>query len=144
MQKTPFLVTAALAATAFTAPAQRAMQPAAAAPMAAAAAPMQRAEPPPPPRLAPPPQTTAPSEQRSQPTADCGPAVREKDLTPEDKEARAFRVPQSRGKDLAKAVGKVTKELVWQGSLADAQKLAAKEGKPILWIQALGTLKGFL
>lgn len=49
--------------------------------------------------------------------------------------------PQLTGKDLADAVGKAL-ALPWHTKLATAQAEAATTGKPILWLQALGTLDG--
>ena len=65
-------------------------------------------------------------------------------LSEAEQEARAFCAPQLSGQKLAKAVSHVAKELAWQTSLEAAAKLARAQGKPIVWIQALGTLKGFL
>ena len=41
------------------------------------------------------------------------------------------------------AVRTLTRELEWHDDLEDAADQAVAEGKPILWIQALGDLKGF-
>lgn len=41
------------------------------------------------------------------------------------------------------AVRTLTRRLEWHDDLEDAAEQAAAEGKPILWIQALGNLKGF-
>lgn len=58
------------------------------------------------------------------------------------REARQFRGPQLRGRRLAKAVKSVT-ALSWHESLQEAAHLGRAEGKPILWIQALGEIDGF-
>ncbi|MEO6596614.1 MAG: hypothetical protein ABIP94_17845 [Planctomycetota bacterium] len=46
------------------------------------------------------------------------------------------------GKDLKKAVAKVS-SLKWRESLSEARVQAAAQGKPILWVQALGDIDGF-
>jgi hypothetical protein len=50
--------------------------------------------------------------------------------------------PQLAGKDLKKAIKKVT-ALQWHEKLSDAKAESAATGKPILWVQALGELDGF-
>lgn len=45
------------------------------------------------------------------------------------------------GKDLKRAVKQVA-ALRWHDKLADARAESAATGKPILWVQALGELKG--
>jgi len=50
--------------------------------------------------------------------------------------------PQLAGKDLKKAIKKVT-ALQWHEKLFDAKAESAATGKPILWVQALGELDGF-
>ncbi|HEX5054217.1 MAG TPA: hypothetical protein VFZ65_20735 [Planctomycetota bacterium] len=51
--------------------------------------------------------------------------------------------PKLAGKDLKKAVAKVTKTLKWCDTLTEARTAAAAHGKPILWVQALGEIDGF-
>jgi hypothetical protein len=63
-------------------------------------------------------------------------------LTEAQQEARQFRVPQLKGRRLAREVKKLTRELDWHRELDDAAAAAAQEGKPILWIQLLGDLPG--
>ena len=57
--------------------------------------------------------------------------------------AKGFRNLKVSGRDLKRAVGKVVRELDWKQTLRSAQKQAVKTGKPIVWIQALGDLRGY-
>lgn len=47
------------------------------------------------------------------------------------------------GRDLKRAVEKVTEELKWHKKLSSAQQAAKQTGKPILWLQLLGDLDGY-
>ena len=59
------------------------------------------------------------------------------------KQAKAFRkLELSEGLD--ERVERLTTELTWHESLEAAQVEAKKENKPILWVQALGELRGML
>ena len=60
-----------------------------------------------------------------------------------DASAAAFRNLKVSGRDLHSAVGKVVKGLDWKSSLLSARREAVKTGKPIVWIQALGDLRGY-
>ncbi len=79
------------------------------------------------------------------------PALGQSTLTaaeiPRSSEANAsaveFRNLKVSGRDLHRAVGKVVRELDWKSSLRSAQREAVKTGKPIVWIQALGDLRGY-
>ena len=79
------------------------------------------------------------------------PALGQSTLTaaeiPRSSEAKAsavqFRNLKVSGRDLHDAVGKVVKGLDWKSSLMSARREAVKTGKPIVWIQALGDLKGY-
>ncbi len=53
-----------------------------------------------------------------------------------------FQSVQLKGKQLKKAVDRVTKELTWHKHLENARLDAVKSGKPILWVQMLGDLTG--
>ena len=64
-------------------------------------------------------------------------------LTAAEAAAEAFRKMQVRGTALSKAVNTVTKTLTWHDKLGDAARAARESGRPILWIQALGTLQGY-
>ncbi len=57
-------------------------------------------------------------------------------------DARAFQHLKVSGRDVGKAVKKV-RRLKWYSSLIPASRRAKQENKPIVWIQALGTLKGY-
>ncbi len=58
-------------------------------------------------------------------------------------DARVFRGMQVPGEVVRHNVDRLL-TLAWQNDLAKAKKRAQAEGKPILWIQALGDLDGFL
>ena len=60
------------------------------------------------------------------------------------REARAFRKLEVPGEEVVRNAERLTTELRWHASLAEARATAAREGKPVLWIQALGDLEGFL
>ncbi|HMQ21804.1 MAG TPA: hypothetical protein PKE00_04895 [Planctomycetota bacterium] len=60
------------------------------------------------------------------------------------KAAMAFRSTRVEGRELAKRVDTVRKSVDWHKSLKAATAAARNEGKPILWIQTLGSLSGFL
>ncbi|MEE9127296.1 MAG: hypothetical protein V3U11_09160 [Planctomycetota bacterium] len=57
----------------------------------------------------------------------------------EARKAYEFRKLRVSGMKLNRLVRKVRK-LKWHSSLSNAKKQAKREGKPILWIQALGNL----
>lgn len=59
-------------------------------------------------------------------------------------EARKFRRLKVSGEQVAKNVRKLTKELKWYKNLGSALAAGRREGKPVVWIQALGDLDGFL
>jgi hypothetical protein len=67
------------------------------------------------------------------------------DWQPADDEqaARLPDGPMLKGQRLARAVGKLTRELTWQRDLADAAAAARQAGKPIFWLQLLGDLRGY-
>ncbi len=58
-------------------------------------------------------------------------------------EARAFQLKRVSGRTVHKAVRKLRK-LTWHSKLERAQKQAQLTNKPIVWIQALGDLKGYV
>jgi hypothetical protein len=60
------------------------------------------------------------------------------------REARSFRRLKVSGEQVEKNVRKLTKELKWHKSLGSALAAGRREGKPVVWIQALGDLNGFL
>jgi len=64
------------------------------------------------------------------------------DYSKEAEEAQAFRRLQVPGSKVSRAVKKVRK-LKWHSSLTAASQHARQTKKPIVWIQALGTLKGY-
>ena len=77
-------------------------------------------------------------------SASCTPMSRpQRGPTAAEKEAAKFRQPQIRGRNLLRAVGTVTRELDWHDDLDEAMEDAEETGKPILWIHALGDLKGY-
>jgi hypothetical protein len=59
------------------------------------------------------------------------------------KAAREFQQSRVAGRELSRAVTRVTRELDWHKKLSIAAKEAQQSGKPIVWIHALGDLKGF-
>ena len=59
-------------------------------------------------------------------------------------QAMRFRALVYRQNTVRKNVRKLTKELVWHKTLKDASDAAEKSGKPIVLIQALGDLKGYV
>ena len=75
-------------------------------------------------------------------TAGCAGMPGAQQLTEAQQEARQFRRPQVSGRRLARAVNKLTRELKWHRKLEDAAAAAEETGKPILWIQLLGDLRG--
>ncbi len=60
------------------------------------------------------------------------------------KEARAYRKLEVDGDAVIANVEKLTTELTWHGDLAAARDAARASGKPVLWVQALGDLDGYL
>lgn len=60
------------------------------------------------------------------------------------RDARSFRRLKVSGEQVEKNVRKLTKELKWHKSLGSALAAGRREGKPVVWIQALGDLNGFL
>ena len=60
------------------------------------------------------------------------------------KAAKRFRKLRVEGEQLAQNTTKLTSELRWHDDLAAAREEARQSGKPVLWIQALGELDGFL
>ena len=59
-------------------------------------------------------------------------------------DAWSFRKLKVPGEQVAANVKRLTKELHWHRTLAGALASGRTKGKPVLWIQALGDLKGFL
>ncbi len=57
---------------------------------------------------------------------------------------RAFRQLEIPGEQVAQNVSKLTQELHWHQTLRSALRAARSEDKPVLWVQALGDLQGFL
>lgn len=57
---------------------------------------------------------------------------------------RQFRRMQMTGEEVRDNVTKLSKELRWHRSLGGALDAGRREGKPVIWIQALGDLNGFL
>ncbi len=72
------------------------------------------------------------------------PQARESDKRESRRDARAFRRLRVSGDEVAKNVRKLTKELRWHKSLSSALASGRRQGKPVVWIQALGDLDGFL
>ncbi len=64
------------------------------------------------------------------------------DYSKEAEEAKAFQRLRVSGRSVSRAVKKIRK-LKWYSSLTKASHRAKRENKPIVWIQALGTLKGY-
>ncbi len=58
--------------------------------------------------------------------------------------SRNFRRLTVPGDEVKKNVKRLTKELHWHRTLAGALASGRTKGKPVVWIQALGDLKGFL
>ncbi len=75
-------------------------------------------------------------------TRGCAEMPGARELTEAEKAARQFRGPRVKGRRLARAINKLTRELKWHRKLEDAAAAAAEAGKPILWIQLLGDLRG--
>jgi hypothetical protein len=63
-------------------------------------------------------------------------------IQPLPEEADSFK-SQRRGKEVGTAVRSLLRKLDWHEELEDAAAAAIANGKPILWIQALGELDGF-
>ncbi|MFQ5506484.1 MAG: hypothetical protein ACE5F1_17075 [Planctomycetota bacterium] len=63
--------------------------------------------------------------------------------SPEERAAREFRQKQLLGKQVSRAVRKLVRGAKWHRTLRSAAAAAERSGKPILWIQALGTLAGY-
>jgi hypothetical protein len=57
------------------------------------------------------------------------------------REFRGLTVP---GKKVEENVKRLTKEMRWYSSLGSALAAGRSQGKPVLWVHALGDLKGFL
>jgi hypothetical protein len=57
--------------------------------------------------------------------------------------AQQFLQKRIAGRDLKKAVARVTKDLDWKKTLFDAKAAAVARGRPILLVQALGDIDGF-
>ena len=60
------------------------------------------------------------------------------------RDANQYRRLESPGEQVKQNVDKLTKELKWFRSLEAAKLTARNEKKPILWVQALGELNGYL
>lgn len=77
--------------------------------------------------------------------------VQEGERSPDDafiqqrmKDPRGFRSLRMPGDRVEKNVEKLTKKLHWYKSLSSALTAARRQGKPVVFIQALGDLDGFL
>lgn len=60
-----------------------------------------------------------------------------------EQSARAFRSLRLPGSRVRRAVAKLARRLEWHRSLDRAIAAADRSGKPVVWIQALGSLRGF-
>ncbi len=60
------------------------------------------------------------------------------------RDARKFQWVEVDGKKLQPRVQRLIHDLTWHKTLAAAKTEAARTGKPILWIHALGDIDGFL
>ncbi len=60
------------------------------------------------------------------------------------REARAFRKLQLNGEQVRAAVDGLLEDVRWYRSLGAALSAGRAQGKPVLWIQALGDIDGFL
>ena len=58
--------------------------------------------------------------------------------------AHGFRHAEIPGERVAENVAKLTSRLRWHGSLGSALRSGRQQDKPIVWIQALGDLTGYL
>ncbi|HLU39020.1 MAG TPA: hypothetical protein VK081_06520 [Planctomycetota bacterium] len=57
--------------------------------------------------------------------------------------ADAFTRSVLRGVEVARTVRRAADALRWHRKLEDAARTARAEGKPIVWVQALGELRGY-
>jgi hypothetical protein len=57
--------------------------------------------------------------------------------------AAAFRHAVVPARSVRRAISRATSQLTWHKKLDDARRTATAAGRPIVWIQALGKLKGF-
>lgn len=64
-------------------------------------------------------------------------------VDPDQAAADAFRHFRAVPSQVRQSVARVTRELTWHKKLADAQKASRTSGKPIVWVQAFGDLRGF-
>ena len=62
----------------------------------------------------------------------------------EQMSSREFRGLTVPGKKVEENVKRLTKEMHWYSSLGSALAAGRSQGKPVLWVHALGDLKGFL
>ena len=60
------------------------------------------------------------------------------------RDAREFQQLQVPGETVALNVRKLRRELHWHSTLSGALRAGQNQGKPVVWIQALGDLDGFL
>lgn len=63
--------------------------------------------------------------------------------TPEQRQAQQFRRLRVPGKQVLRAVHTLKRQLTWHGRLQGAVRTAKQADKPIVWIQALGNLRGY-
>jgi hypothetical protein len=64
-------------------------------------------------------------------------------VDPDQAAADAFRHLRVVPSQVRQSVARVTRELTWHKTLGDAQKASRVSGKPIVWVQAFGDLRGF-
>ena len=58
--------------------------------------------------------------------------------------SRSFRKLTVPGNEVEVNVKRLTTEMKWSKTLSSALARGRAQGKPVLWVQALGDLKGFL
>jgi len=58
--------------------------------------------------------------------------------------ARQFRQLKVPGEQVEQNVKRMLEELRWYKSLTGALQAGSRKGRPVLWIQALGELDGFI
>ena len=66
-----------------------------------------------------------------------------KELTAAERAAEEFQQTCRHGQKESAQVRRVLVEMTWHKKLAEAAKVATTQHKPIVWVQALGDIRGF-
>lgn len=72
----------------------------------------------------------------------CATMTRAEQHSPAQLAAQEFQQSARKGSQVSAAVQRVLREVTWHRKLDEAADVARRHGKPIVWVQALGEIRG--